>query len=248
MMTRLALTAGMSLLLATGARLAGDTQRPHVEASTQNTLSAEDTAGGWTSLFDGKTATGWRGFRKSTFPATGWVVVGGTLKSLGQKGGDIVTTTSYTDFELSWEWRLSPQGNSGVKYFVDEQRGNSTGAIGHEYQMIDDENYAVEPLNAKMKTGAWYDVLAPARAAARPIGAFNQSRLVVDGNIVEHWLNGTLVLRYDITSPEAAAGVAASKFKDVPGYGTKISTPILLQDHNTVVWFRNIRIRALPAR
>ena len=99
---------------------------------------------------------------------------------------------------------------------------------------------------AKAKTGAWYDVQPPTKAAARPVGEWNQSRLVVNGQIVEHWLNDTLVLRYDITSSEAAAGVATSKFKNVAGYADKIRTPILLQDHNPVVWFRNLRIRALP--
>lgn len=204
-------------------------------------------AGGWTSLFDGKTTAGWRGFRQPSFPASGWVVEDGALKSLGRKGGDIVTTTTWRDFELSWEWRLSPHGNSGVKYFVDEKRG-AGGAIAHEYQMIDDDNYPSLALTARQKTGAWYDVMPPTKAAAKPIGAFNTSRLVIQGQTVEHWLNGVLVLRYDITSREAAAGIASSKFKDVAGYADKIPTPILLQDHDTEAWFRNLRIRALAAR
>ena len=104
----------------------------------------------------------------------GWVVENGTLKSLGKKGGDIVTTSTYADFEFAWEWRLSPQGNSGVKYFVDETRGNSGGAIGHEYQTIDDDNYAAMALSVRQKTGAWYDVLPPIKAAARPVGEWNR--------------------------------------------------------------------------
>jgi len=213
----------------------------------QNTLSAAERAAGWRLLFDGTTTKGWRGFAKPDFPAAGWVVEDGTLKSLGQKGGDIITTATFDDFEFAWEWRLSPRGNSGVKYLVDERRGNEGGAIGHEYQTIDDDNYTMMLLTALQKTGAWYDVLPPTAAAARPVGSFNQSRLVVRGTIVEHWLNGTLVLRYDITSPEAAAGIAKSKFKDVKGFADKIRTPILLQDHDTVVWFRNVKIRELPA-
>lgn len=215
------------------------------QAAAPNTLSAADTAAGWTLLFDGKTTQGWRGFRKDAFPTAGWVVEDGTLKSLGQKGGDILTTRTFDDFDLSWEWKLSPKGNSGVKYFVDEKRGNAGGAIGHEYQTIDDANYTAMSLTALQKTGAFYDVLPPTKAAARPVGTFNTSRIVVQGNLVEHWLNGDLVLKYDVTSPEVAAGVAASKFKDVKGFADKIPTPILLQDHDTVVWFRNIKIREL---
>ena len=216
--------------------------------SRENTLSAEERAAGWQLLFDGATTAGWRGFQKPGFPADGWAVEDGTLKGLGRKGGDILTTATFTDFEFTWEWRLSPQGNSGVKYFVDERRANTTGAIGHEYQMIDDDNYPAEPLSAKQKTGGWYDVLPPKRAAAKPVGTWNLSRLIVRGTHVQHWLNGTLVVEYDTRSAESAAGVAASKFKDVAGYADKIPTPILLQDHNTVAWFRNLKIRALPGR
>ena len=135
-----------------------------------------------------------------------------------------------------------------MKYFVDESRGNATGAIGHEYQMIDDENYNVEPLGPKQKTGGWYDVIPPLAVAAKPVGEWNQSRIVVRGKNVEHWLNGTLVSKYETDSAESKAGVANSKFKDVPGYADKIATPILLQDHNTVAWYRNLKIRDLQAK
>jgi hypothetical protein len=217
-------------------------------AQGPNTLSAEERAAGWTLLFDGATTAGWRGFQKPAFPAGGWAVEDGTLKCLGQKGGDILTTAAFTDFEFIWEWKLSPKGNTGVKYFVDERRGNATGAIGHEYQIIDDEGYDAEPLSAKQKTGGWYDVMPPKAAAAKPIGQWNQSRILVRGTRVEHWLNGALVAQYDTVSAESAAGIAASKFKDVPGYADKIATPILLQDHSTVAWFRNLKIRPLAAR
>jgi hypothetical protein len=217
-------------------------------ASQHNTLTTEERAAGWTLLFDGTTTNGWRGFQKQAFPADGWAVEDGTLKGLGRKGGDILTTATFTDFEFTWEWRLSFQGNTGVKYFVDEHRGNATGAIGHEYQIIDDENYAVEPLSAKQKTGGWYDVMPPASIPTKPVGSWNQSRLVVRGTHVEHWLNGTLVLQFETNSAESMAGIANSKFKDVAGFADKIPTPILLQDHSTVVWFRNLKIRALPAR
>ena len=134
-----------------------------------------------------------------------------------------------------------------MKYFVDERRGNAGGAIGHEYQTIDDDNYTAMALTDRQKTGAWYDVIPPARRAANPVGTWNSSRLVVRGNTVEHWLNGTLVLSYDITSRQAADGIASSKFKDVRGYADKIRTPLLLQDHDTIVWFRNLKIRALTS-
>jgi hypothetical protein len=217
-------------------------------AQSPNTLSPDERAAGWTLLFDGQTTAGWRGFQKPAFPAEGWAVEDGTLKCLGAIGGDILTTAAFSDFEFAWEWKLSAKANTGVKYFVDERRGNTTGAIGHEYQIIDDEGYDAEPLSAKQKTGGWYDVMPPKAAAARPIGQWNQSRLIVRGTHVEHWLNGTLVASYETDSAESAAGVAVSKFKDVTGYADKIRTPILLQDHNTIAWFRSLKVRELPAR
>jgi sugar phosphate isomerase/epimerase len=234
--------------IATWRRMAGQLEERAPGAGPQNTLTAAEKAAGWQLLFDGKTTNGWRGFRKTAFPVQGWVVEHGTLKGLGQKGGDILTTGTFTDFEFTWEWRLAFQGNSGVKYFVDESRGNATGAIGHEYQMIDDDNYDLEPLGARQKTGGWYDVIPPLAAAAKPVGEWNQSRIVVRGKHVEHWLNGTLTSEYVTDSPESVAGIASSKFKDVAGYGDKIPTPILLQDHNTVAWYRNLKLRALPSQ
>jgi hypothetical protein len=213
-----------------------------------NTLTQAERAAGWRLLFDGATTNGWRGFQKPTFPADGWTVEDGTLKGLGRKGGDILTTATFTDFEFTWEWRLSPQGNSGVKYFVREDRGNTTGAIGHEYQMIDDDHYDAEPLSQKQKTAGWYDVIPPPVIPTKPIGSWNQSRLVVRGTHVEHWLNGQLIVQYETNSAESAAGIAASKFRDVPGYADKIATPILLQDHSTVAWFRNLKIREFESR
>lgn len=237
MMTR-APAAALLLLLATA----------HAPAQAPNTLTADERAAGWTLLFDGKTTAGWRGFQKPAFPAGGWAVEDGALTCLGAKGGDILTTATFTDFEFAWEWKLSPKANTGVKYFVDERRGNATGAIGHEYQIIDDDGYDIEPLSVKQKTGGWYDVMPPKAAAAKPVGQWNQSRILVAGTRVEHWLNGTLVAQYDTNSAESMAGIAASKFKDVQGYADKIPTPILLQDHNSVAWFRNLKIRALGAR
>ena len=231
--------------IATWRRIAAQLDERAPGAPSQNVLTAGEKADGWKLLFDGTTTNGWKGFAKPAFPSQGWTVEDGTLKGLGKKGGDIITTSAFGDFEFAWDWRLSFQGNSGIKYFVDEARGNAGGAIGHEYQTIDDDNYTAMALTDRQKTGAWYDVIPAAKTAANPVGTWNTSRLVVRGNTVEHWLNGTLVLSYDLTSRQAADGIATSKFKDVKGYADKIRTPILLQDHDTVVWYRNIKVKEL---
>src|SRR2546423_655544 len=165
-----------------------------VFGATPNELTAQEKAAGWKLLFDGKTTQGWRSFKKESFPARGWVVEEGWLHCLGKDGGDIITESEFDNFELQWEWKQAQSGNSGLKYFITETRATP---IGHEYQMIDDERDPDAKLAAgKRTTGAFYDVLNPEHAQVKPAGETNQSRVVVRGNRVEHWLNGTKVLDY----------------------------------------------------
>lgn len=199
--------------------------------------------GAWQSLFDGKSTAGWRGYGKADFPKRGWVVEDGCLHLLPHgNGGDIITVAQFTDFELHWEWRLAARANNGIKYLVTESRRD---APGHEYQMVDEATVA-EP---KARTATFYDVLpTQTKIHVKPPGDWNQSRLVIQGNHVEHWLNGEKVLEYELGSPEVKAAVAQSKFKNAAGFGEKIKGHIMLTDHHGETWFRNIRLRELPAR
>jgi hypothetical protein len=231
----------MALMKATLSMLLGFVLLP-LAGAEPNQISADEKGAGWRLLFDGKTTAGWRSFRKQTFPAKGWVVEAGWLKCVASgRGGDIVTLDEFTDFELSWEWRLPPKANNGVKYFILEQRGQ---AIGHEYQMIDDATVK----DAKDSTASFYDVLPPRPdKPLRPPGETNHSRIVVQGKHVEHWLNDAQVLEYELGSDAVKAAVARSKFKNVAGFGTKTTGRILLTDHGTEASFRNIKLRELPA-
>jgi len=122
------------------------------------------------------------------------------------------------------------------------------GPIAHEYQVLDDARHPDAKVGPHRQAGAFYDVLPPAAdKPLRPVGEWNESRVLVRGNHVEHWLNGRKVLEYELGSPELKAAIAKSKFKDVPGFGTKISGHILLQDHGDEVAFRNIKILSAPA-
>jgi hypothetical protein len=207
-----------------------------------NTLSPAEKAAGWRLLFDGHTTQGWRGFKQSTFPNQGWVIENGLLiKQPRVRGGDIVTTDTFLDFELTWEWRIRKGGNNGVKYFITEERGS---AVGHEYQMIDDTRVQ----DPKGMTAAFYAILPPSADKPPPrIDDWNQSRILVQGQRVEHWLNGLKVLEYELGSPIVLAAVARSKFKNVAGFGTKLRGHILLTDHTDEAHFRNLKIRELPA-
>src|SRR5204862_3051839 len=128
------------------------------------------------------------------------------------------------------------------KYLVTEDRPS---APGQEYQMIDDSGNSdakVGPLHA---TGSFYDVLPPSDdKPLKPAGEWNQSRVLLKGNHVEHWLNGKKVLEYELGSADLKAAIAKSKFKDVAGFDAKLKGHILLQDHGDEVAYRNIKILA----
>jgi hypothetical protein len=213
------------------------------DSAPVNRLTAEEKAAGWKLLFDGSTLQGWRGYRKQSAPTNGWVAEGGWLKCVARgRGGDIVTTEQFTDFEFAWEWRIPPKANNGVKYLVNEKR---SGGPGHEYQMIDEAT--VKP--GKTATASFYDVLPPrADQTVKPPGEVNESRIVVQGNHVEHWLNGKKVLEYELGSPELKAALARSKFKEIRDFGTKVTGPLLLTDHGTEACFRNLKIRELAPK
>lgn len=226
-----------------------------------NASAATQAEAGWTTLFDGASLQGWRGYRKPDASSTRWRVQDGLL-TLPPSGGqdtrgslDIVTKETYDRFELTFDWRVSPGGNSGVKYFVLEDQNS---AIGHEYQILDDERHPDAKFGRHRQTAALYDVLPPSvpreAQAFKPAGEWNTgtirvapSRDVAGGTRVSHDLNGVRVLEYELDSPELRAAIAKSKFKDVARFGTLQKGHILLQDHGDQVWYRNVRIRPLAA-
>jgi len=208
-----------------------------------NQITEEEKAGGWKLLFDGMSLEGWRSFKKKTPPAHGWEVQEGWLHCMGKDGGDIISDSDFDDFILEWDWKIAPGGNSGLKYFVTEKRES---ALGHEYQMLDDKlNEDANVGKGKHVTASFYDVLKPERPPpTNPVGEINHSKVVIKGNHVEHWLNGAKVLEYACGSEAMKDAVGQSKFKNTQGFGDKIRGHILLQDHHSEAWFRNLKIRA----
>ena len=197
---------------------------------------------GWTSLFDGRTTSGWRGYRMDSLPA-GWQVVDGALTRVGE-GGDIITTGTYANFELTLEWKISEGGNSGIFYRASED----TDAIywnAPEMQVLDDARHP-DGQSRLTAAGADYAVYPSPAGAVKPAGEWNAVRLVVNGNHVEHWLNGVKVVEYELGSADWQARVAASKFAPHVRYGKNASGHIGLQDHGNWVAYRNIQIRVLP--
>ncbi len=213
--------------------------QPVGDKSAVTTLTADERAAGWRLLFDGTTLDGWRAF-KSTAPPAGWRAVDAALVRDGA-GGDILTVEEFDDFELRLQWKISPGGNSGIFFHVSLD-GEYVWSTGPEMQVLDNAGHAdgKAPLTS---AGSNYALHAPARDVTRPVGDWNDVRLVSKGAHVEHWLNDVKLLEYELWNPDWEARVKASKFGTMPGYGRARTGRIALQDHGDRVWYRNIKIR-----
>ena len=235
-----------------------------------NTLTPAEHAAGWRLLFDGRTLAGWRGLGYDTVPTAHWVVVNGAIKKIASgdvprvadgrplNGGDLMTVDSFADFELSFEWRVTPGANSGVKYNVSEAMSMAQGgagtaggpnhsALGFEYQILDDDRHEDGKLPSH-RAAALYDLIAPNdRKHLRPVGQWNRSVVVFRGNHGEHWLNGEKVVEFELGTAHMDSAVAASKYKTIPGFGQKRrgGGHIVLQDHGDEVYFRELKVRPL---
>lgn len=210
--------------------------------ASQNKLTKKEQAEGWQLLFDGETLEGWHTYLKDN--ADGWQVTNGILSTEGGKG-DLLTDQEFENFELFLEWKVEPKGNSGIMYnVVEDKKYQAPYETGPEFQLIDDVNYPAQ-LTPDQKSGANYALDAPKVLAAKPAGEFNTTRIVVNDGKVEHWLNGQLVVAYELWTPEWKAKVAQTKFAEMPGYGKARKGRIALQDHGDAVAFRNIKIRKL---
>ena len=223
-------------------------------AQKPNELTKAEKKAGWKLLFDGKSFNGWRGFHKEIVPE-GWIIEDNCISrvqahgELGQAGGDLITGDQFENFEFSLEWKISKGGNSGIKYLVSETlppKGRS--AVSFEMQVLDDDNHpdAKMGINGNRKASALYDIMPPNdKKKLKPVGEFNQIRLVVKGNHIEHWLNGAKVLEYERESEALKELIAKSKFNKNPEFGTFAKGHILLQEHGDKVWYRNVKVRAL---
>jgi len=210
----------------------------------------------WIYIFDGKTTDGWRGYNKETLPKK-WEVINGELtfntelklEKDWDGGNDIIYyKEQFENFELYLEWKLPKGGNSGVFYHVQEGY-NAPHNISPEYQILDDDGWE-EINNAKLKNwqkaGANYGMHEPnISKKLNPSGQWNSSRIIHDNNKVEHWLNGKIILSFFKDSDDWNKKRNSEIFRDKTDYGKFKKGYIALQDHDTPIWFRNIRIKKL---
>ena len=248
---------------------APDSESAPADAPTQTTTTEDD---GWIVLFDGSSTAGWRGYNGKTLPP-GWVVSNGELTfDDGAKTSDaeyeggkdiIYAAEEFDNFELYLEWKIPPGGNSGIFYHLKEGYG-SPPEVAPEYQLIDDEGYTqyhditdynkslgytdnpneIKPLQS---TAADYAMYAPDAAVKvlHPAGEWNSSRIIFTPEKVEYWLNEQKVVSFEPWSADWEAKKNSGKSGLAPDYGKFKSGYIGLQDHDSPLWFRNIKIKRL---
>ncbi|HKB52759.1 MAG TPA: DUF1080 domain-containing protein [Ramlibacter sp.] len=215
---------------------------PPCACAQDNTLTSAEHAAGWRLLFDGKTTDGWRGYRMDSVPV-GWRVVDGALTRVAG-GDDILTREAFANFMLELDWNIAPGGNSGILYRVTEEYDEPYWS-GPEMQVLDDARHpdGQSPLTS---AGSNYALYPSPRGIVKPPGEWNHVRIVVNGNHVEHWLNGQRVVEYELGSPDWVARVAQSKFAKYRDFGRAPAGYIDLQEHGARVAYKNIKIRVLP--
>ena len=209
-----------------------------------NTLSKKEKKQGWKLLFDGTTMNGWRIYQNKK--VDDWDVKNGELyckvEGVAQRA-DLITNDTYENFELQIDWKIAPKENSGIIYMVTEENPASY-LSGPEYQLIDDIGYP-EKIKDVQLSGANYDMNPPTAKVVKPVGEYNHTKIIVNKGHVEHWLNNTKVVEYELWTPQWLADKAKSKWKDVKTYGMTKKGHIALQDHGGGVWFKNIKIKEL---
>lgn len=196
----------------------------------------------WTVLFDGERVIGLRGYKEVGFPNS-WEIVDGTLKTIPGYGVDLISVDIYNNFELELEWKVPDGGNSGIFYFATEE-GDYIWQSAPEMQVLDNKKHS-DGKNTLTSAGALYAMIAPTKSVVNPVGEFNQVRIKVKDNHVEHWLNGTKVVKYEYQSDAMWDLVAKSKFNTMPLFAKASEGHIGIQGDHGEIWYRNIRIRKL---
>ncbi len=207
-----------------------------------NVLTDEEVADGWKLLFDGETTNGWRGYNKSSFPQAGWVVRDGLLviTDTDYEGGDLITEEMYENFILKLDWMIPEgNGNSGIFFHVLEQPDKEIYWSAPEIQIISPRS------QGRNRAGALYDLVPADPQNDKPIGEWNEVKLVVDNPHIAVWQNGEKVVEIERWTQEWFDLVRESKFECHPEFGNLRKGQIGLQDHGDHVKFRNIKVKVL---
>ena len=254
------LAAGTALLLACNSAEQNTSNKKDSTASSE--AAAATNTDGWISLFDGKTTTGWHTYGGTTV-GEAWKVSNGELSLDTSKkvdiknkegkidrkiagGGNIVTDEEFENFHLKYEWKISPNGNSGLLFYVNEDTAKFKHPYesGPEMQVLDNIGHPDAKI-IKHRAGDLYDLISCSQETVKPAGEWNLAEIIANNGKLDFYLNGTNVVSTTMWDDNWNKMIAASKFKQWPGFGTFKKGRICLQDHDNAVSYRNIMIKKL---
>jgi hypothetical protein len=220
------------------------------KASAPNQLTSNEKQGGWKLLFDGTSTNGWHSYGR---PAAGpsWKIADGsvyydTANEHTLRDRDLVTNKEYENYDVKYEWKIAPNGNSGFLFDVHEDTAKykQTYFTGLEMQVIDNDGHP-DAKNPKHRAGDLYDLIAVSKETVRPVGQYNQAEIIMNKGKLDLFLNGTHVVSTTMWDDNWNQLVANSKFKSMPGFAKTKKGRFALQAHGSMVWFRNIKIKEL---
>ncbi|AOM77118.1 3-keto-disaccharide hydrolase [Pedobacter steynii] len=204
---------------------------------------------GFTKLFDGKSTAGWHTYGQTT-AGSKWQVEDGTLhfvpKSGREGGGDLVTDKEYSNFHLKIDWKVAPKANSGIIFYINEDKAkySNTYSTGLEMQVLDNDGHPDGKIT-KHRSGDLYDLIKSSSEPVKPVGEWNTAEIISKNGKLELKLNGVKIVSTTLWDDQFKALIAGSKFANWEGFATFKSGKIALQDHGNEVWYRNILIKEL---
>ncbi|WP_316791406.1 DUF1080 domain-containing protein [Pedobacter frigoris] len=204
---------------------------------------------GFTRLFDGTTTTGWHTYGKTTAGAK-WKIEDGALhldpNGPGDGGGDLVTDKEYSNFHLKYEWKVAPKANSGLIFYVHEDKAKygATYSTGLEMQVLDNDGHPDGKIT-KHRAGDLYDLIKSSSEPVKAVGEWNSAEIISKNGKLEQYLNGVKVVSTTLWDDNWKTLINGSKFKGWENWGTFKTGKIALQDHGDSVWYRNIMIKEL---
>jgi hypothetical protein len=216
-------------------------------AAVDEKITTADTSG-WVNLFDGKTIAGWHSYGNTA--ATGrWKVANEAICiDTAQKGegGDLTTAEEYDNFDFKLEWKIAPNGNSGIIFYVNEDTAkyHATYSTGPEMQVLDNDGHPDGKIT-KHRAGDLYDLIKCSKETVKPVGEWNEAEIKSKDGKLDFYLNGANVVSTTMWDDNWKTMIAGSKFKTMSGFGTFKKGKIALQDHGNMVWYRNIKIKKL---
>jgi hypothetical protein len=218
-------------------------------AQIPNALTESEKAAGWQLMFDGKTLTGWHSYKKTAITDNGWIINDSALYMRGPAAGALLAPEAfvYRNFEISIDWKLPDSGNSGIFLRYLETEDREFVRTGPETQVCGKLHPDYQGGTAVTSPGACYAMYAPSQPWIKPAEEYNTLRVVMYENRVAHFGNGLKLLEYVIGDPDWTARYDSSKYQFFPLYGDIHAGKLLLQDHASHVWYRNVKIRPLAS-